>query len=194
LSVELIIHQTLSQAEGHHLRWLFSWFQKKRSLQSGCFSFNFVTNNFMETFIKKIDIRWSDLDPNFHLRHSAYYDFGAYCRVCFLKITGLTPQVLMQHNIGPVLFREECIFRKEIHFGDNITIDLQLDKSTANFSRWTMKHRIWRDAEILCAVITIDGAWIDTRLRKLTAVPDNFSAKALEIIPKTENFILSEKK
>ncbi len=148
----------------------------------------------MESFIKKIDIRWSDLDPNFHLRHSAYYDFGAYSRVCFLDEVGLTPAVMMQHNIGPILFREECSFRKEIHFGDNISIDLHLEKSTANFSRWTMKHRIFRNGEILCATITIDGAWIDTRLRKLTAIPESFFSKAIDIIPKTENFILSEKK
>jgi acyl-CoA thioester hydrolase len=148
----------------------------------------------MESFIKKIDIRWSDLDPNFHLRHSAYYDFGAYSRVCFLEEVGLTPAVMVQQNIGPILFREECSFRKEIHFGDNISIDLQLEKSTSNFSRWTMKHRILRDGEILCATITIDGAWIDTRLRKLTAIPETFFSKIIEIIPKTENFILSEKK
>jgi acyl-CoA thioester hydrolase len=148
----------------------------------------------MESFIKKIDIRWSDLDPNFHLRHSAYYDFGAYSRVCFLEEAGLTPVVMAQQNIGPVLFREECSFRKEIHFGDNISIDLQLEKSTANFSRWTMKHRIFRDEEILCATIIIDGAWIDTKLRKLTAIPEVYFSKAIGIIPKTENFILSEKK
>ena len=148
----------------------------------------------MEPFIKKIDIRWSDLDPNFHLRHSAYYDFGAYIRICFLDEIGLTPLVMSQHNIGPVLFREECSFRKEIHFGDLISIDVELERSTPNFSRWTMKHHIFRDATTLCATITIDGAWIDTRLRKLTAIPETFSAKAIERIPKTANFILSEKK
>ena len=31
----------------------------------------------MASFIKEISFRWSDLDPNFHVRHSAYYDFGA---------------------------------------------------------------------------------------------------------------------
>ena len=148
----------------------------------------------MESFIKKIDIRWSDLDPNFHLRHSAYYDFGAYSRICFLTEAGLTPAVMMQLNIGPVLFREECSFRKEIHFGDNISIDLQLEKSTTNFSRWTMKHQLFRDETTLCATITIDGAWIDTSIRKLTAIPEAFFFKAIDMIPKTENFILSANK
>jgi len=147
----------------------------------------------MESFIKKIDVRWSDLDPNFHLRHSAYYDFGAYSRVCFLTEAGLTPAVMAQHHIGPISFREECVFRKEIHFGDDISIDLQLDKITSDFSRWTMKHCIYRDTNMLCATITIDGAWIDTKLRKLT-VPDPFIAKAFDSIPKTESFTFSDRK
>jgi acyl-CoA thioester hydrolase len=166
----------------------------RRPLKSGCFSFNFAANNFMQSFIKKIDIRWSDLDPNFHLRHSAYYDFGAYSRVCFLESIGITSQVLTEYQIGPVLFREECSFRKEIHFADDISIDLQLEKCTPNFSRWTMKHRILRDGETVCAIITVDGAWIDVGLRKLTAIPEAFSAKAIDIIPKTENFTLSANK
>jgi acyl-CoA thioester hydrolase len=160
----------------------------------GRFSFNFTANNFMQSFIKKIDIRWSDLDPNFHLRHSAYYDFGAYCRVCFLEDAGFTTAVMMQHSVGPVLFREECSFRKEIHFGDDISIDLQLEKSTPNFSRWTMKHRIFRNQEILCATIIIEGAWMDTRIRKLAAIPETFSSAIMNTIPKTDNFLLSANK
>jgi acyl-CoA thioesterase FadM len=31
----------------------------------------------MTSFSKELSFRWSDLDPNFHVRHSAYYDFGA---------------------------------------------------------------------------------------------------------------------
>jgi acyl-CoA thioester hydrolase len=148
----------------------------------------------MQSFVKKIDIRWSDLDPNFHLRHSAYYDFGAYCRVCYLNEVGLTPEVLLQYNIGPILFREECSFRKEIHFGDDISIDPQLERSTPNFSRWTMKHRILKNDEILCATITVDGAWIDTTLRKLTAIPEALSAAVLNSMPKTENFVVAANK
>lgn len=39
----------------------------------------------MEKFIQEIQLRWSDLDPNFHLRHSVYYDWGAFCRIEFLE-------------------------------------------------------------------------------------------------------------
>ena len=128
----------------------------------------------MADYFKQIEIRWSDLDPNFHLRHSAYYDFGAYSRISFMNENGITPQVLGEAHIGPVIFREECIFRKEIKFGDKVKINLKLAKSNDDFSRWTMVHEIWKNDDTLCAVITVDGAWLNTVHRKLTTPPQSF--------------------
>ena len=39
----------------------------------------------MKEFKNSIQLRWSDLDPNFHVRHSVYYDWGAFCRIEFLN-------------------------------------------------------------------------------------------------------------
>ena len=128
----------------------------------------------MADYFKQIEVRWSDLDPNFHLRHSAYYDFGAYCRISFMSEHGLGPNVMAAHNIGPVLFREECVFKKEIKFGDEIKVNLFLDKTTSDFTRWTMTHEIWKNGDTLSAIITVDGAWLDTSIRKLTVPPDSF--------------------
>ena len=138
-------------------------------------------------YIKQVEIRWSDLDPNFHLRHSAYYDFGAYCRISFLNEHGITPPVMFQHSIGPVLFREECIFKKEINFGDNISVHLKLASVSPDFRKWTMLHEIWKNEEVLAAIIILDGAWMNTQLRKITSPPEIIRA-AFEAIPKTENF------
>ena len=144
----------------------------------------------MDSYTKNIEIRWSDLDPNFHLRHSVYYDLGAYCRICFLSDAGATPAVMMQQQIGPIIFREEAVFRKELHFGDKVHINILLDKCNTDYSRWTMKHEIYKNNDILSAIITIDGAWINTSLRKL-AKPGNLCVEALKLIPKTGSFLIS---
>lgn len=141
---------------------------------------------------KNIQIRWSDLDPNFHVLHSKYYDFGAYCRMAFLVEHGLTPALMNQYHFGPILFREECVFRKEIGFGEDISIDLKIKSVSADFSRWSMQHHILKGGTVLSAVIQIDGAWIDTKLRKLTTPP----AEVLHIFdtaPKTDDFIITGK-
>ncbi len=88
---------------------------------------------------------------------------------------GLITQVLTHLHIGPIIFREECVFKKEIKFGDEVKINLRVEKVTDDFSRWTMVHEIWKSGDTLSAVITIDGAWMDTVKRKLTVPPDSFN-------------------
>ena len=144
----------------------------------------------MNNFQKNIEVRWSDLDPNFHVVHSRYYDFGAYCRMAFLIENGLSPAFMQQQNIGPILFREECVFKREIVFGDKVTVNVKLDKVTADFGRWTMVHEIYKNEETLAAVITADGAWLDTTIRKLT-LPPQVVISLFETAPKTATFKMS---
>jgi acyl-CoA thioester hydrolase len=141
----------------------------------------------MSEYKKKVEIRWSDLDPNFHLRHSVYYDWGAFVRLSFLNEHGLTPALMLQHHIGPVILREEAVFKREIHFGDTIEVLLYLSKCKEDLSRWTMTHEIIKNGTILSAVLTIDGAWIDTQKRKLAIPPEDFK-KEFNAIPKSEHF------
>jgi acyl-CoA thioester hydrolase len=141
----------------------------------------------MEQFSIKAEIRWADLDPNFHVLHSKYYDFGAYCRMAFLTNHGITPAFMLEEHIGPIIFREECIFKREIKFGDELEVFLKLSKCNEDGSRWSMVHELWINKDILAAVITIDGAWIDTRIRKL-AGPHELCRTSLNLIPKTNDF------
>ncbi len=141
----------------------------------------------MENFNRIIQIRWSDLDPNFHLRHSVYYDWGAFCRVEFLNEYGLSADVMQKLRFGPILFREECIFRKEIRSGDEVIIDLKLIKSRKDFSRWSIQHRITKNSDILCAVLSVDGAWMNVVERKLASPPEQVY-EVFNKMPKDEKF------
>ena len=141
----------------------------------------------MKEFNRIIQLRWADIDPNFHVRHSAYYDWGAFCRIEFLNEYGLTTDVMSQLKFGPILFREECVFRKEIKLGDVITISLQLTKSRKDYSRWSIQHQITKDNGI-AAVLSVDGAWIDTNLRKLATPPEQVT-HVFSQMPKSESFV-----
>ncbi|MBP6478232.1 MAG: acyl-CoA thioesterase, partial [Chitinophagaceae bacterium] len=110
----------------------------------------------MEDFVMPIQVRWSDLDPNFHLRHSVYYDSGAMCRVAYLNKVGFTLQRMQETRIGLILFREECVFRREIRMGDDVTIDAKILKARRDFSRFTIQHQIKKDTETVAAIITVD--------------------------------------
>ncbi|CAN1564849.1 FcbC Predicted thioesterase [Flavobacteriaceae bacterium] len=142
----------------------------------------------MATFSKQLSFRWSDLDPNFHLRHSAYYDFGAQHRVEILAQLGLTLRVMQKEFIGPILFREECVFRKEINLSDEITMQTKIAKMKPDASRWTIVHEFYKE-DVLCAVITVDGAWMDVKIRKLASPTPQVVIDALSAFPKTADFI-----
>lgn len=141
----------------------------------------------MDVFERALQVRWSDLDPNFHLRHSVYYDWGAFCRVEFLNEYGLTPELMQQLHFGPILFREECIFRREIRLGDEVKINLRLIKGKKDYSRWSIQHEIIKHGDILCAQLTVDGAWLNTSQRKLASPPEKVH-EVFNSMPKSESF------
>lgn len=132
-------------------------------------------------------LRWADFDANFHLRHSVYYDFGATARLEFLSKCGLTYELMQAEHFGPVLFREEAIFRREVRPGDTIFINLFVTKLRRDFSRYSFRHEITRADGVLCAIMHVDGAWINTDLRKITA-PPTLIGNVLEALPKAEDF------
>lgn len=141
---------------------------------------------------KKIEIRWADLDPNFHVLHSKYYDFGAYCRMAFFTGNGITVPLMQENHISPIIFREECLFRSEIKFGDEISVNLLLDSVTADYRKWTLQHELWKNGDTLAALIIVDGSWLDTVLRKVTAPPALF-IQCFDAIPRSAGFKLIKK-
>ena len=141
----------------------------------------------MNEFSRIVQLRWSDLDPNFHIRHSVYYDWGAFCRVEFLNEYGLTSKVMQELMFGPILFREECVFRKEIRSGDEIRMNLEIVRSKKDYSRWTIQHRITKGDGIVCALLTVEGAWMDVVKRKLASPPDKVH-EVFEKMPRGEGF------
>jgi acyl-CoA thioester hydrolase len=140
-----------------------------------------------DDFKSLMQIRWSDLDPNFHLRHSVYYDWGALCRMQYLDAAGITIEVMQRLRIGPILFREECTFRREIKMGDVVSINLRLVRSRKDFSRWSFQHQIMKNETELAAVLQVDGAWMGMRQRKLVTPPEEVFG-VFEKIEKSADF------
>ncbi len=139
------------------------------------------------TFQQPVSVRWADLDPNGHVRHSVYYDWGASVRMAFLSAHGLTIEYLATHGFGPVLFREEAIFRREVRYGDALHMGLVLTQARRDGARFSFQHDLVRHDGTLCAIITVDGAWIDIHRRKLiTPLPEVL--QMLEHCPKSPDF------
>lgn len=130
---------------------------------------------------------WSMIDINGHLRHSAYADFAAQARVNILEKFGFSKELFKLH-IGPILFREETIYYKEIRLNEFIEVSCELLKCRDDASRYSLQSIVYRKSDgIKAAEINVDGAWLDLGLRKLTTIPEEMKTTFLNM-PKASGF------
>ena len=62
-------------------------------------------------------------------------------------------------------------------------------KVNTDASRWSIVHEFMNEDNKLCATITVDGAWMDLKLRKLASPTPVIAMEALSIFPKSETFV-----
>jgi acyl-CoA thioester hydrolase len=138
-------------------------------------------------FSKQFDVIWADLDPNRHMRHTAYNDYAAQVRVAFMTENGLSLEEMERQNLGPILFKEETQFLSEIRIGERIKVDLQISGLSQDGERWKMVHQIFKSDGKLSAIIKVEGAWIDMEKRKLKAPPSDM-VNQFNKLPKTGDY------
>lgn len=121
-------------------------------------------------FRRPAPLRWADIDANFHLRHSVYYDLGAAQRTDLLASLGIHLRDMQKGGYGPVLFREECRFLREIRIEDAIEVETSIAHLSRDFRKFAFEQRFLRGEEA-CAILRVEGAWFDARIRKVAAPP-----------------------
>lgn len=141
----------------------------------------------MQPFTKVVEVRWSDIDANQHMRHNAYADLCTHTRMEWLAAAGFGMDAFRAHALGPVLFRESTEYRREIHLGERITIDVQIAAASPDHSRWTLRQQLFKPDGQLAARYEVAGAWMDMRSRKLTAPPPALAA-ILAALPRSDDF------
>ncbi|MFT4576178.1 MAG: acyl-CoA thioester hydrolase [Polaribacter sp.] len=139
------------------------------------------------TFQETFKTRWSDFDANRHLRHTAYNDYAAEVRLRYFKQQGFTMSNFAADNLGPILFKEETSFFKEILMGADITINLKLKAVSGKTERWKLLHHFFNEKGELAAEIMVYGAWIDLEKRKL-AIPSPKFNNLFSSLEKTADY------
>ena len=141
----------------------------------------------MKKYSKKFDVIWADMDPNRHMRHTAYNDYAAQVRVSYMTDQGLSLEEMEKLMLAPVLFKEETQFLSEVRLGEQIEVDLQIAGLSADGERWKMVHHIRKRDGMLSAIISVEGAWIDLTKRKLKPPPASFASNTNALL-KTADF------
>ena len=142
----------------------------------------------MENVFDEGQVLWAQIDANRHLRHSAYADFCAQARSNMLKKTGLSLEEFALNKIGPILFREELIYYREIMLDEYIKVTVEITKYNRSNSRFSFRHIIYKEDGVKSAEVNIDGAWLDIEKRKLVNIPENWQVY-VGAIPKAIDYI-----
>jgi acyl-CoA thioester hydrolase len=127
------------------------------------------------------------VDANRHLRHSAYADFAAQARVAMLGEIGLSVSLFEQLQIGPILFREELVYLREVQLNDMVQVSCELTRARPDGSRWSVRHELFRKDGVKAAVVSVDLAWIDIKQRRLTTLPDEWTSSFLKL-PRSHDY------
>ena len=139
------------------------------------------------TFEVEFNTKWSDFDPNRHMRHTAYNDYAAEARIRYFAHAGHPVDELAKDHIGPILFEEFTSFKKEIQTGQSVTVNCKLLGLSEDKRKWKIRHEILNSNRQLPAVIEVFGAWIDLEKRKLRTLPESYM-DLLDGMDKTEDF------
>lgn len=116
-------------------------------------------------------VRWSDLDANRHLRNTVFSEYATHTRFRMLEEGGFSQADFERLRFGPVMFREEIRYRREVHFADEVLVNVLIAGISQDGSHWRVRQEVRRTDGKEAAILTIDGAWIHLDTRKLAAPP-----------------------
>ena len=132
-------------------------------------------------------VRWADLDPNGHMRHTAYNDYCAQARLMYFEDISMPFNKLIELGVGPILFREDTRFFKEVRMNEEFEVGFTISKLRKDGSKWSFRHNIYTKDGDLSARIDVDGAWLDLEKRRTTIPPVALSNQLLDSV-KSEDF------
>jgi acyl-CoA thioester hydrolase len=140
-----------------------------------------------QAFEQRFEVRWSDLDANRHLRNTIFSEYATHTRFRLLESHGFSQAKFESLRFGPVMFREEIRYRREVRFGDAAVVNVLFAGLAPDGSQWKVVQEVTRSDDRQAAVLTIEGAWIHLDSRKLVAPPPELLA-LLQVLPRTRDF------
>jgi acyl-CoA thioester hydrolase len=135
----------------------------------------------------RFEVRWADLDGNRHVRNTAFSEYASHTRFQLLAAHGFTPSKLEAQRFGPVMMREEIRYRREVLFGDTLSVDVSCSGLSADGSHWLVRQEARRADGKDAAILVIQGGWIDLDSRKAIAPPRELS-ELLRGLPRAKDF------
>ncbi len=132
-------------------------------------------------------VGWGDLDANQHLANTAILDHAADTRVTFFARCGFPGPRFAELRIGPVIVRDELVYRKELRLMDEYTVDLVTVGLSPDGVRFAVENTFRNAASEVTAIVTSEGLWFDLDRRKPRIPPPDLDA-AMRSMPRGDRY------
>lgn len=141
-----------------------------------------------QAFAEQFAVRWADLDANRHLRNTVFSEYATHTRFRMLDSRGFSQGKFEALRFGPIMFREEIRYRREVVFGDTVRVNVLFAGLSPDGARWNVRQEVTRADGKQAAVLNIEGAWMHLDSRKLVAPPPEL-LQLLQELPRTDDFV-----
>jgi acyl-CoA thioester hydrolase len=141
-----------------------------------------------DRYSKEFLVGWRAMDFNGHMANTAYLDLAADVRLAFLADHGFSPTELRRLAIGPVIFKEELEYFREVNLHDVVTVTYAALAVSPDGARFVVENEIWSANDERAATIRSTGGWLDLRVRKLVTPPPALF-DALSHLPHAPGFV-----
>lgn len=130
---------------------------------------------------------WSDMDFNRHMGNAAYLNLCTTVRLKHFADQGISFAEFERLRVGPVVFRDEVEYYREVQLLEKLTVHLEMLGSSDDHSQFKLRNEIWKENGVKAAQVVSTGGWLDMATRKLV-VPPVVIRSALAAIPRGPAF------
>ncbi len=117
------------------------------------------------------EVRWGDLDPNFHLRGSVYLDYCDHTRLAYFAKQAMPVAEWQKNGYGPVILEQSIQYLKEVTGSARLEVRLFLDRIERDKIIY-FNHEITGDEQIVHARAQVVVGILSLNQRKLIEVPE----------------------
>ncbi len=127
-------------------------------------------------FEQRYHVGWSDLDGNAHMGNASYLGYAADTRMHYFTQHGFTLARFASERFGPVVAREELVYRKELRLMDEFVVDLELVGISENGMRFRVRNTFRNASKDVAASVTSEGVWFDLEHRRPRIPPSDLDS------------------
>ena len=98
--------------------------------------------------------------------NASYLGYASDTRMHYFTEHGFTPARFAPEKFGPVVVRDELIYRRELRLMDEFAVDLELVGISETGTRFRVRNMFQTASGEDAASVTSDGLWFDLELRR----------------------------